>query len=80
MSRTNASQWELPEVPLLPLIRLMHLTGENAIETARRCIVNEALAECHGCQKEAARILGISSRVMASLAADLRLRPKDQHE
>jgi len=70
--------YDPPEFGLLGYLEKMHLTGETPMETAKRCIVNEALTRTHGKQKEAARILRISDRVMNYWCADLQLRPKDR--
>ena len=70
--------YEPPEFELLGYLAKMHLTGETPLETAKRCLVNEALTCTHGKQKEAARILGVSDRVMNYWCADLQLRPKDR--
>ena len=72
--------YEVPEFNLLKLCDKMHLTGENAFETARRVLVHGALARCYGCQEEAATLLGLTKRQMNYACADLRLRPVDRGE
>ena len=50
--------------------------GESLYEVATRVLTQEAIALTHT-QKEAARLLGVSPRVMNYNAEQLGLRPKD---
>ena len=72
------TSYEEQEYDLLSLIEKMRLTGENALDTTRRVIINQALARTAGKQKEAAAIIGMSQRVMNYWCKDLRLRPLDK--
>jgi hypothetical protein len=63
---------------LLPLIEEMRLPGENALETARRVLVNNALGETRGFQVEAAFLLRVTARGFNYWCADLGLRPIDR--
>ena len=70
--------FEQPEFKLLDIIDKMHLTGENAFETLKRAVIQEALYLTDGSQIKAAKLLGISPRRINYAAKDLSIRPKDQ--
>ena len=62
---------------LWEIVRRNHRPGENDFETARRMLVNEALALFGGSQLLASKALGISPRGMNYMCANLLVRPKD---
>lgn len=67
----------LTRTALLDYVRSNMRQGETAFDVARRMLVSEALKRTEHVQKDAARLLGVSNRVMNYHVGNLGLRPKD---
>lgn len=52
--------------------------NETLLKAAERLLINDALADCSGIQKDAAKLLGMTQREMNYRAGKYRLRPKDR--
>jgi DNA-binding NtrC family response regulator len=72
------SDYEVISADILDPILKLHRVGEDALATATRVLVNQALHRTKGEQKAAADLLGLSSRRMNYLCMQLQLRPKDR--
>jgi transcriptional regulator with GAF, ATPase, and Fis domain len=72
------ASYETPLFAILDAIIAMALPGETRIETAERCMVNEALHKTQGRQTEAAALLEISPRELNYRAARAGVRPVDK--
>lgn len=63
-----------PVLQLLRIARAIQEPGESAYEAAERAITYEAVAQAQGVGREAARIAGVSARVMCYMRAKYGLR------
>lgn len=66
-----------PAVAVLALVHGMSKPGEDLIEAAKRIVLEEALWRCGGVQRDAAKLLRISPRVLNYHLAQYGMRPKD---
>ena len=76
--RSLQTDYEVIHEDILDAILRLHRVGEDALATATRVLVNQALHRTKGEQKAAAELLGLSSRRMNYICMQLQLRPKDR--
>lgn len=73
----NAPMPHTPMFSLLEIVELEQNDGESLLDTATRVLVAEALVEAKGSQRDAAKALGITPRVMHyHVLHRLKLQPK----